>query len=506
MYSFAKYKDIFTKLAGLGILFLPLLVRGQTDILLYNYNDLPQTVHSSPATIPRNSFTIGLPVVSGFYNRLHNNSFTVNQLFTERPADDSLVVNVDQVLNNLDEDKNLFSEYSGIDLMFFGIRINESYLTAGIRSNAFLSVNYPGEFVDFLWNGNASRINETVDFSSFNVTLNHYLSYYIGLAFRVHDRLNLGFRLKSLHGLSSIHFEKMNADITTVFDQNNLYQITANNDILINTSGIDDFGLTTENNFDLNEYLSGKKNSGFGLDLGINWKPSRNFNFSLSLLDIGYIYWNTKVKNYISENKNIEFDAIHVDVTDNKNILDVYLDTLSSMFKFNEISRHYTAGIPPRLLLGGYYTHLGTNRFGGLFYWRFLKGHTEKAFSLSYDKRFGNSFSFKLSWSAINNTYDNVGVGVSLHAGPIQIYFLTENVIGMFDPWNVKTHSLRLGLLVSILKKDDAKHYDLNQNEYYHFMPDKPSKREREQYEKPSGPPDLEEQIRNYWRRKDDKK
>jgi len=475
-------------------------MQGQTNMMLYNYSFLPHTINASPATLPRNSMVVGLPVISGLYNRLHNNNFTVNQLLLKRPSDDSLILNVESIINKLDKTRNIFSEYSGIDLFYFGIRTGNSYLAFGIKSHAYVTMHYPKDLAGFLWNGNTSYIGNELNFSTFNFSLTHYLSYYFAIAFRVSDRFNMGFRLASLHGLSNVSFEQMDAILETSYDPENLYSIRATNNILINTSGVEDFGLGASNSFNLNSYLKDKKNSGFGFDFGMNWKLTRNFMLTFSALDLGYIYWMSKVKNYVSSNTLVELSAVDVDVNDDENILDVYVDTLGSMFGFEEISRHYSTFLPPGIFLGGYFTHLGTNHFGGLMYWRIFKSHTERAFSVSYDKRLGNTFSFRLSWSAINNTYNNIGVGASIHLGPVQLYFLSENILGIVDPWNTNNHSFNAGILISILRVDDARDYDLIQNEYYHFMPEK--RKDVEIMNRKQGTPDLEQQIKNYWKKK----
>ncbi|MDZ7743707.1 MAG: DUF5723 family protein [Bacteroidota bacterium] len=454
----AAQSNIKNTLSLLSLLLITLPAFPQSDLLMYNYKTIPQSVSVNPGIVPRSSCAIGLPFVSSFYNKYFNSSFTTNELLRNRQADDSLVVDISNVLPRLRDD-NQFSEYSSIDLFFVGIKIKRGYLSFGLRNNAYMNITYPRELAEFLWYGNGQYINEKLNFKDFNVNFQHYLAYHLGYAIQLNDNFSMGARVNILHGLSNIQFRKMDAELITRFDPDSFYSFEANTDILVNTSGIGSFKMEAGSGFSLREYLRNKNNSGFGLDFGLNWQLSPGLELSMSIIDLGYLYWVSDVKNYANNRQNIKFSSIEVDLTKDVNALDVYLDSLNSIFEFRETNKNYFSSLPTRINFGLYYEINYMTHIGFLAQGRIIDDYMQNAFSLSVDRLLTKNFSLKLAWSSINNTYDNVGLGLVLQTGPVQSYFLAENIIGVFDPLNAKNHSIRFGISINIFKKKDRKRW-----------------------------------------------
>ncbi len=485
-------EKIYRSLMMLSLLLIVLQLHSQSDLLLYNYKSIPQSLSANPGIIPRSSYAIGLPFVSSIYNKYFNSSFTTNELLRNREFDDSLVVDIPNVLPKL-SDKNQFSEYSSIDLFFVGIKINKGYLSFGLRNKAYMNITYPRELAEFLWYGNAKYINETLNFRDFNVNFQHYLAYHLGYAIQLNEKVSLGARFNILHGLSNIQFKSMDTELITRFDPEEFYSFEASSDILVNTSGIESFEMEAGSGFSLREYLRNKNNSGFGLDFGLNWQPSPGLELSFSIIDLGYLYWVSDVKNYSSKAEDIKFSSIEVDLTEDVNALDVYLDSLNSIFEFRETDKYYFSSLPTRINFGLFYEMDYMTHIGFLAQGRIIDDYMQNAFSLSVDRLLTKNFSMKLAWSAVNNTYNNVGLGVVLQTGPVQTYFLTENVIGLFDPLNAKNHSIRFGININVFKKKDREEMDQYKRDFPGYG---------RNYQEDAW---LEEQRRSYWERKREK-
>lgn len=479
-----------------AVIFIIFLVSGsaslsQSDFLLNNFGSIPQTLNANPANIPRSSFSVGLPVITSVYNGLHNNAFTTNELLRERENDDSLVVDVPHILPML-KSTNYFTQYSNIDLLFLGLKIKKGYLSIGVQNKSALRVTYPKSLAQLAWYGNNKYLGEELDMSDFRISMHHYLSFYAGYAQQISPQLSIGIRLQLLKGLSNIHTNTMNLKALTDFSQGELYTIRLINDIEVNTSSVDQLGIGSDEGFDLKKYLSYEKNSGFAINAGFNWELAYNFNLSLSVVDLGYIYWVSDVRTYKSSRSEANFNGVDVDLSEDINSLDVYIDSLNAIFQFDENQKEYLTGIPARINVGGYYDFYKNNTIGLLANWRFYNGITERAISLSYDKRFDDMFHFRLCWSAINDTYDNFGIAAVLRLGSIQAYFTTENVYTLFDPWNAHNHSFHFGIIYNLLKCRDRDELDGKKVDF--MFP---------QYKVPGeGVPGLEQQINNYWERK----
>jgi Family of unknown function (DUF5723) len=475
------------------LLMCPLFSYSQSDMLLYNLKSVPQSTYTNPGIIPRSSYAIGLPFISSFYNKYFNNAFTTNELLKSRAADDSLVVDIPGILPGL-KNMNQFSEYSSIDLIFAGIKVKRGYFSFSIQNKAFINISYPKQLAEFLWYGNGKYLGQTLNFNDFRVNLQHYLSYNFAYAFQVDRNFSLGARIKVLHGLSNINFKKMQASVTTTFDENNLYVFKADNDIEVNTSGIESFELGAGSGFSVGDYLKNKNNSGFGLDFGFDWKISPSLNLSCSIIDLGYLYWISDVKNYTTAESKIVFDGVNVDLSQNVNAIDVYLDSLNSIFSFNQTEKSYFTSLPTRVNLAANYELSYMTNIGFLYQARIIDNYTQNAFCLSFDRLMTRNFTLKVAWSAVNNTYDNFGVGAVLDLGPVQTYFLTENIVSLLSPLDARNHSFRFGIIINVFKRKDREQMDGIKNDYPN-------------YQTPfQNSYDMKNQMNDYWERKNKKR
>ena len=52
-----------------------------------------------------------------------------------------------------------------------------------------------------------------------------------------------------------------------------------------------------------------------------------------------------------------------------------------------------------------------------------------------------------------NKSYTNLGLGVALKGGPVQLYIVTDNVLGMIFPQNTKSIQFHFGINLLFGKK-----------------------------------------------------
>lgn len=53
----------------------------QSDMMLYNFNAIPQVHHTNPAYPQQTKWYIGLPAISGFSTHYHNSGFALIDIF-----------------------------------------------------------------------------------------------------------------------------------------------------------------------------------------------------------------------------------------------------------------------------------------------------------------------------------------------------------------------------------------------------------------------------------------
>ena len=65
--------------------------------------------------------------------------------------------------------------------------------------------------------------------------------------------------------------------------------------------------------------------------------------------------------------------------------------------------------------------------------------------TLSANTTVWNKFSASLSWSYLNNTYKNVGLGLAWHGRGLQFHMVSDNVLGIIKPLDARNLNLRFG-------------------------------------------------------------
>ncbi|MBI9037371.1 MAG: hypothetical protein JEY97_04490 [Bacteroidales bacterium] len=428
----------------------------QQNILLYDFDVIPQSSFSNPSVTPKYKLVVGFPGISSISTSYHNSIFGINDLLVKRSHDDSLKVDIGNVISKLD-DNNYFLTNIHNDFLFVGFKTKKGFLTVGAYDNFDLKFKYPKELIEFVWYGNADTRfkNKLVDFSNTDFNTLSYIAFHVGYSMPIpnFEKLEVGVRLKYLKGFASVNVEKFDASFFTKPDENTFYSIEGRSDILINTSGVQ----FDKKELTFSDYFSDNKNNGFAFDLGATYSLNEKIKLSASVLDIGSINWKSRVKNYKSDNANYKFNGIYLDEqNDSTDIWSIFKDSLTEIFHFSETVDSYKTNLPTNFFLGGSYKIDNKSSAGFVFFGRNYCSHFASSFSLSYTRSFTKSIHVKGSYSVINSTYANIGLGLSFNMGPIQAYFVSNNIIGLFAPFDTRQLHFRLGFNVAIFDKEET--------------------------------------------------
>lgn len=428
----------------------------QQNILLYDFDAIPQSSYTNPSVTLKHKVIVGFPGISSISTSYHNSIFNINDVLVKRVHDDSLNVDIANVISKLD-DENYFLTSIHNDFLFLGFKTNKGFLTFGVYHNFDFKFKYPKELIEFVWYGNADGrfMDKMVDFSSADFNALSYLAAHVGYSMPIpnFEKLEVGVRLKYLKGMANVDVEKLDASFLTKPDQNTVYSIEGNSDILINTSGVQ----LDNKELKFSDYFFDNRNNGFAFDLGATYTLNEKINLSASVLDIGSINWKSRIKNYKSDNANYKFNGVYFDEqNDSTDILDILKDSLTEIFHITETVNSYKTKLPTKFYIGGSYKINEKSSAGFVFYGRSYSDHFTPSFSLSYATAISKNFHIKGSYSVINNTYANIGLGLSLNIGPIQTYFVSDNIIGIFAPFDTRQLNFRLGFNVVIFDKEES--------------------------------------------------
>lgn len=429
----------------------------QQNLTLYNMEAIPQRTYVNPAFIPSYSkINIGLPVLSSEYINFSNSGFKYSDLIKHRG--DSLYVDYKNMLGKLSKN-NYFSGAYQPDLLSFGIKIKKNFFSFNATEKINFNFRYPKNFMEFIWKGNGALLGQQVNLN-FGVNFSHYREYALGFAREINDKLTVGGKLKYLYGMENVWTEKFDVSLTT---DPNYYAITGKSNIKINTSGLDS---NSTNNINFVDYAFKRKNRGLGIDLGGVYKYNDKFTFSASIIDLGFIKWKGDNTTYQSHDTNGNFTYQGMDLNQfvgndsTKNPAQIMGDSLAKIFKIDTVHINYTTRLSTQIYLGANYSITEKINTGILFYSQVFDKSIHPGVALSYNQKVGKWLNFSASYSIYNRSYNNFGLGLALNGGPVQLYIVSDNVLGAIFPQNTKNLHLHFGINLLFGRKSSDKDKD----------------------------------------------
>jgi hypothetical protein len=457
-------------LLSLLVLNLGLLttLKAQNSQTLYYLNRVPQSTFMNPAIQPTCNFFLGLPVVSSIQMGVGNNAFSLTDIIKKHPTNDSLILflHPDADYDKADfiaklGDNNMFFEDFQTDLLSFGFRVKKMYFTFNLSEKLNVSFNYPKDLMVLALYGNEEFFNQTSDFSTMGVNMLAWREYGLGVSRQFGKDLTIGIRGKVLFGHVAATTD--NRSMGLYFSRDSIY-MDANTSV--NISGPVTATTNTDGEFDglegngpenaditwITDWFLQHNNMGLGVDLGVYYQPIKKLALSLSIIDLGYIKWDTDITN-LELKGNYTFKGIDLgeqvinDTIDDP--FDLLLDSLENSFTISNKSKSFTTGLGTKVYAGA--SWLVSKKFDLSFLYRgyYLNDHLNSAYTFSANARPVRWISTTISYSIMNGSYNNIGLGIVLGGAPLQLYFIADNASAAL--WGHQTTSVnfRAGLNIA---------------------------------------------------------
>lgn len=454
------------KLMTLALLVvLSLTATAQLDLTLYNARYLQQASFANAAFTPECKVNIGGLVYGSTFVRYGNNGLTRQSItrFTEGTDGAVEALNRMKPLNYLDLEARR-------DLIHFGFRVKQkNYFSLNASIRSWTTVMYPRDLATFLFIGNGVSPNDPgaanipneyqllgkrANFDGFGVNSTTYAE--IGLQyarkFLPDNNLSIGVRPKLLLGLANINTAESTFGLTT---DANTFAWTLDGSYQFSTS----LPFDTAGNLTIEPF----SNLGFGVDLGASYNFNEKLNFSASVNDLGFITWKTNPNTYTAENGNFVYQGAPLDGS----ILGLgsSFDSLGSglgqelqaelneQFGADTNTDNYRTWLGARYNVGVNYQFADRHNVGALVNAHQVRGKLRAAFNVSYNFRVRKWFGFHANYSVFNNSFANVGLGMSFNIFPWQFYIMTDNALAFLP--NATNLNLRTGINWTFGCQDD---------------------------------------------------
>lgn len=408
---------------------------------------LHQASYINPAYTPEFESSFGLPGLSGvsadvgiygittgkFVDAINNERFNLNTFYRSLAGND-----LNLMLNG------------NTELFHVRFKSNRWYWGISSTTRTVADLTLSNDFLNFFINGNEAFRGKSADLSSPNVYVISYQDLGVSISKR-YKRFNFGIRPKLILGNALVMMKQFDFRFNTPLQPTDPIAVQAAGKIY--TSNVPLFldsvngRAATEKEKDFNDIISNPKlNTGFGIDLGLEYDISNRMRAQASISDLGFIRWNNNSREYSINKVDVMFGGFTYEQLDNDSLLNAYVDSLLNLVTPQVSSKTFTTGLPFRVAAGFTYQFNKRNVFNFMFQGLKVDKKFLTAYTFNYTKRLGSSFDLAANYSIINNTFNNVGVGFTALLGPCQIYMIHDNVMAYIMPETMQYVAFRFGL------------------------------------------------------------
>jgi hypothetical protein len=430
------------------LFFFPAVVLPQQNNTLFFMHSVPQANFLNPAVQQDCGLFIGLPFISSIHVNAANSGFTLNQLLEKQP-DSSYRIDADFVANKL-APRNFFTTEVHTTLLAIGLRHNAYYFTFSVNEKDNSMILYQRDLASLALNGNTQFEGQKVSMQSTGVFFNHYREYALGISKQIDEAKTFGVKAKLLFGKLNAETRKMNISL---FTEENTFDLFFEADTRINASLPYSLSADNSGNYDvvepynapLMDYILNRSNPGFALDFGFIYQYTDELVFSGSLLDVGFIRYASNLTNY-SLNGNFQYDGPLNDSIVTEAYFATLFNSLNANMEDNITADPYYHFLTPRVLLGAGLVVSPKITINALWYNQFHQMKYQTGLMISALARPLKNLETSLSWSYMNRSALNLGVGIAYGRSPLQFYLVSDNILAPLFPMSTKNLNLRLGL------------------------------------------------------------
>ncbi|MDX1762447.1 MAG: DUF5723 family protein [Christiangramia sp.] len=453
------------RLVLLILIFSPVL-SAQNKQLLYNFDDLPQTLLSNPGAETNFDMHIGLPLLSQIHLSAGSSGVSMYDIFKDDGG--SLNDRIKETLYELTH-KDFFVVNQQLEIFSIGWRDNKRrYYTAGIYQELDAFAYFPKDPALLAYDGNKNYIGKNFSFSDVAFTADVLNVFHLGFTNYYSEDFNYGFRGKIYSGV----FNAYSTGNTGIFrtelspEGPNLYRHYMNDvDILINTAGYADLidsedvsGMGTMAKIGKRAFLGG--NLGMGFDAGFTWYPSDQYRVTGSILDIGFMRHTKGVENYRYYG-DYDTDGIELLFPGTREYWDEWEDDLDRNLRDETLTNSYVTWRPVKINASvdfgfsenaepcncyrpmgrrRYYNHVGAHFFAmkrprGLNY----------ATTIYYDRTFSENFRGKITYTADSFSFSNIGLMFAARLYNFNVYLAADNLLDYTNLAKARNASVQIG-------------------------------------------------------------
>ena len=417
----------------------------------------PRSMYANPATfVPEHGYFDFL--LGGVNLGVQNIGLKYDNFFRFNNLGQPIVLDLDKGIASL-RDVNYLNEYLNLDLFSFGRRTEHGFFTYSHRIREIESFSYSKDLVQLLAKGNSAFLGARPANIDLGLSLRVFQEFSIGYQMCLTDQLNIGLRVKLLMGLANVKTNALNIKLYTDPDTYALSVLAKGSiDATIPYKFVIDNGqISSDGNFNAATLF---KNYGGGIDLGAEYKFDDQIGVAAAINDLGLISWKTYSANFnagLQDGGSFYHDGAFVfqGITEDQvngmindpNYLQALVDSLPNYLQLDMANVvGYKTGLTTNMMIRGYYDFDPENRLSAQFMGYNMGLGMKPALTFAYTGTFGEKYDVVATYTVMQGSHDNIGVGLSANFGGLLLYVATNNLLGFFNPANISQMNLQFGI------------------------------------------------------------
>lgn len=399
----------------------------------------------NPAFMPEYKVQVGLPILNStaFNLGIHG----ISARAAVQSMNDENYIDIDRMVQNMSGNKIGTRLSLHKDLFYVSFPIKDFMFSFGAATTSMFDVGIRKEILtaDFFVPG------KTLDLSGTGFQLLAYSSIHFGVAKKIKDKFTVGGRIKILRGHAYAALDEFT--LKTTAGANVPYPVRLQASGRLQTSGLplisDEVGGEPATNQDKEldvANLINPRNGGIAIDLGVTYTPVENVLTYLSITDIGFIRWSNQSYRYNLNSVDVSFDGFTYAMLNSPSQRQEYLESLNVIDNLQANRRKFTQMMPARFMIGGEYQFMEKNRAGLMVQLQTLAHTTAVAYSLSYSRNMSNNWFLSTNYTLIDHNRSIVGLGNTVKLGPMQFFYIQDDILALFGLARARTVSFRIGI------------------------------------------------------------
>jgi len=426
---------------------------------LYFMKGIPQTKDLNPARPGiSGGFYFSMPLFSKLDLSVNTNNWAYNDLIhwgTGTQAD-VLVLDADKFIGSLGN-KNFAYESAALTVLEGGYKKGKNFFAVSLTEREFTEVFFSKNLVTLIKYGNRRDVGKTYYSGNLGVGAQHYREFAFNYARDVDKKLTIGGAAKILFGMAAVQTNGMNFKSISSANGESL-DVTATGRVNISAPLVFDYSQFDEiksvnliPNYTIRDYLTNFKNPGIAVDLGFAYRISKKTELSASIIDLGVIGWTSNVTR-LTEHGHFLYQGINLNdgngvvISQFYPVINKLNEDISRAFRPAPSQSNFATLLPAKIYFGIDHELNDNVNVSGLTRIRIINNTVRTSLTASANALLGDVLSLSASYSIMESTYDNLGLGIGIRAGVFQIYTAADNLFSPFYPSKARNTNLRIGI------------------------------------------------------------